>query len=110
MKLYHVCKLSAREFALNKTFRFYFTRLSSLLRDGGRGVESMKEENLYIKNILCYSTTDITQRKHNTLLNSRATLYFFFFFFLFFNFKYLILSDFHRVYKYTFILVYSFQR
>lgn len=43
----------------------------------------MKEENLYIKNILCYSTTDITQRKHNTLLNSRATLYFFFSFFFF---------------------------
>lgn len=49
----------------------------------------MKEENLYIKNILCYSTTDITQRKHNTLLNSRATLFFLFFSFFYYFFFFL---------------------
>lgn len=66
----------------------------------------MKEENLYIKNILCYSTTDITQRKHNTLLNSRATLFFLFFsffYYFFFFFKYVIFIAYISTHLFSFI-------
>ena len=48
MKLYHVCKLSAREFALNKTFRFHFVFLS-FLRKGGKGVYNRKKKIFTLK-------------------------------------------------------------